>query len=86
MDRTHPGRWAPLQPPAGLGDLAELDGPWAHAAHHAAVAVVAGAVGDAYAWTPWGYPPPGAYRATSRRWSRPAGPGSAPRRPPPPPR
>jgi hypothetical protein len=62
MDRTHPGRWAPLQPPAGLGDLAELDGPWAHAAHHAAVAVLAGAVGDAYAWTPWGYPPPGAYR------------------------
>lgn len=52
----------PLQAPAGLGDLAELDGPWAHAAHHAAVAVLAGAVGDAYTWTRWGYPPPGTYR------------------------
>ena len=52
----------PLQAPAGLGDLAELDGPWADAAHHAAVAVLAGAVGDAYTWTPWGYPPPATYR------------------------
>ena len=57
-----PRLWAPLQPPAGLGDLAELDGPWARAAHHAAVAVLAGAVGNADTWTPWGYAPPGAYR------------------------
>jgi hypothetical protein len=64
MHRTpaaHPA--APrLQAPAGLGDLAELEGYWAHAAHHAAVAVLQGAVGDAYTWTPWGYPPPGTYR------------------------
>lgn len=62
MNRMHSGAAVPLQAPAGLGDLAELDAPWAHAAHHAAVAVLAGAVGDAYTWTPWGYPPPGAYR------------------------
>jgi hypothetical protein len=57
-----PGDALPLQAPAGLGDLAELDAPWAHAAHHAAVAVLSGAVGDAHTWTPRGYPPPGAYR------------------------
>jgi hypothetical protein len=74
MNRMHPDPWAPLQAPAGLGDLAELDAPWAHAAHHAAVAVLAGAVGNAYTWTTWGYPPPGAYRghAPARRpWARP---------------
>jgi len=60
---TARGAPVPLRPPAGLGDLAELDGPWAHAAHHAAVAVMAGAVGDAHTWTRYGYPPPAAYGA-----------------------
>ncbi|PVZ14213.1 hypothetical protein [Actinomycetospora cinnamomea] len=61
----HRVRWTapvPWQPPAGLVDLAELEPTWAHAAHHAAVAVTAGHVGDAHTWTPWGYPPPAAYR------------------------
>ena len=86
MKGMHPGPWVPLEAPAGLGDLAELDAPWAHAAHHAAVAVLAGAVGDAYTWTPWGYPPPAAYRGYAlpvvpahQPWARPApAPTSAP--------
>ena len=51
-----------VDPPAGLGDLAELEPTWAHAAHRTAVAVLSGAVGDAHTWTRWGYPPPAAYR------------------------
>ncbi|WP_433787467.1 hypothetical protein ACQPX6_11710 [Actinomycetospora sp. CA-101289] len=82
MPAAHPA--APrLQAPAGLGDLAELDGYWAHAAHHAAVAVLRGAVGDAYTWTPWGYPPPGAYRGYAPPWAHPAAAVPAPRIPAP---
>jgi hypothetical protein len=60
-------RWAPPAPrveaPAGLGDVAELGEPWAAAAGHAAAAVASGWDGNAAVWTPWGYPPPVAYRA-----------------------
>ena len=49
--------------PAGLADVRELGEPWAVAAWHAAMAIRAGWRGAAAPPSPWGYPPPVAYRA-----------------------